>query len=255
VGSTGGQHQHSMTLASPAGVVNSSSIGSSSTIRGRILLLVLAVSAVCAGPYVSWRAFLLLWPLRWTILASIAAVEACFYRCVLCDKLCILVPKSICLAAKHFMATAVLPYGLAACSLSASRGMCDAVFRPPPLPQSFHYLLAYAKHSRIPQPCMPQGYSDHTTAQPAHPPIVSYAPPLTHPFLPPPPVPPPFLPPPRSPPSCPPPLSAPLPHCDTPNAAATTCLPTQSTAASHSPACPKATQTRRGCACSNDSFE
>jgi hypothetical protein len=31
---------------------------------------------------------------------------------------------------------------------------------PPPPTHSFYYLPAHAKHSLIPQPCMPQGYSD-----------------------------------------------------------------------------------------------
>jgi hypothetical protein len=65
-----------MTPASPAGVASSSSS------KVRVLLLLLAACVMCVGPYASWRVFVLLWPLRWTILASIAAVEACFYRYV-----------------------------------------------------------------------------------------------------------------------------------------------------------------------------
>lgn len=46
--------------------------------QGSLVLL----GALLLGPIVSWKLLLLLWPARWTLLATWVAAEACFYWCV-----------------------------------------------------------------------------------------------------------------------------------------------------------------------------
>jgi hypothetical protein len=44
-------------------------------LQGTLVLAVLLL----LGPIVSWKVFWMLWPARWTILATVAFTEACFY--------------------------------------------------------------------------------------------------------------------------------------------------------------------------------
>jgi hypothetical protein len=50
----------------------------SRVLQGSLVLLGVLVQ----GPFVSWKLLLLLWPARWTLLATWVAAEACFYWCV-----------------------------------------------------------------------------------------------------------------------------------------------------------------------------
>lgn len=49
-------------------------------LQGTLVLLL----ALVLGPILSWKLCIMLWPARWTILATVAFAELCFYRCVLC---------------------------------------------------------------------------------------------------------------------------------------------------------------------------
>jgi hypothetical protein len=48
-------------------------------LQGSLVLVLLLL----LGPFIAWKAFTMLWPARWMLLATLALVEACFYRWVM----------------------------------------------------------------------------------------------------------------------------------------------------------------------------
>lgn len=59
-------------------LVSSGAVPPSRVLQGSLVLVVLLL----LGPFLTWKVFMLLWPARWMLLATLALVETCFYRWV-----------------------------------------------------------------------------------------------------------------------------------------------------------------------------